>query len=130
MQARRSGKIINISSVAGKIAYPLRAPYAVSKWGLIGLTKTLAKELGPFHIQVNAVCPGPVEGKRMETVIRNRARQEGRSIQEVEADFLQASALGRMVEEDDIASLVLFLASPLGNNITGEAIDVTAGFGI
>lgn len=130
MLARRSGKIINISSVAGKIAYPLRAPYAASKWGLIGFTRTLAKELGPFHIQVNAVCPGPVRGARMETVIGNRAQQLGRSIPEVEADFLQASALGRMVEEDDIASLVLFLASPLGDNITGEAIDVTAGFGI
>jgi NAD(P)-dependent dehydrogenase (short-subunit alcohol dehydrogenase family) len=85
MMARRSGKIINIASVAGKLAYPLRAPYSVSKRGLIGLTLTLAKEAGAFNVQVNAVCPGPVTGERMRTIIENRGAHLGRPIAELEA---------------------------------------------
>src|SRR5208337_5503661 len=91
MIARRSGKIVNIASVAGKIAYALRSPYAVSKWGLIGLTLTLAKELGPYNIQVNAVCPGPVEGPRMRGIIEKRAQEIGQSIAEVERFYTDAT---------------------------------------
>src|SRR5439155_24241851 len=79
MMERQSGKIINISSVAGKIAYPLRSPYAVSKWGLIGLTRTLAQELGQYNIQVNSICPGPVAGERMQKIIERRAQELNRS---------------------------------------------------
>jgi NAD(P)-dependent dehydrogenase (short-subunit alcohol dehydrogenase family) len=128
MIARRAGKIINIASVAGKIAYPLRSPYAVSKWGLIGLTMTLAQEVGPFGIQVNVVCPGPVEGDRMRTIIATRARELGHTHEEVERDYLAKMALGRMVRAGDVASLVAYLASPHGDNITGQAIDVSAGY--
>src|SRR5439155_17997469 len=74
MIGRRSGKIINISSIAGKIGYALRSPYAVSKWGLIGFTLSLAKEAGEHNIQVNAVCPGPVKGERMQRLFEQRAR--------------------------------------------------------
>jgi NAD(P)-dependent dehydrogenase (short-subunit alcohol dehydrogenase family) len=130
MMEQRSGKIINLSSIAGKQAYPLRMPYAVSKWGLIGLTLTLAKELGPHNIQVNAVCPGPVEGERMRTIIANRAAELGRSAEEVERTYLSATVLGRMVREEDVASLVVFLASAEADNITGQAIDVAAGYGL
>ena len=89
MIARRSGKIVNIASVAGKIAYPLRSPYAVSKWGLIGLTLTLAKEVGEHNIQVNAVCPGPVAGERMRQVIEQRAAELGQPPEQVERDYLE-----------------------------------------
>jgi NAD(P)-dependent dehydrogenase (short-subunit alcohol dehydrogenase family) len=130
MIARRSGKIINIASVAGKIAYPLRAPYAVSKWGLIGFTLTLAKEVGPHGIQVNAICPGPVEGERIRGVIASRAQELGRTNEEVTLDYLRASVLGRMVREEDVAGMFLFLASDDGDNVTGQALDVSAGYGL
>src|SRR5262245_16140931 len=79
MMAQRSGRIISIASIAGKMAYPLRSPYAVSKWGLIGLTLTMAKELGEHNIQVNAICPGPVAGERMQGIIQRRAQELGQT---------------------------------------------------
>ena len=130
MIARRSGKIINISSMAGKMAYPLRSPYAVSKWGLIGLTLTLAGEVGPYQIQVNAVCPGPVDGERIRHVIQSRAAETGREYREIELDLVNKTALRHMVTADDVAGLVAFLASPSADNITGQAIDVSAGYGV
>lgn len=128
MMERRKGKIINLSSVAGQRAYPLRSPYAVSKWGLIGLTRTLAQEVGPYNIQVNAVAPGPVRGRRMERVIEERAKETGAPIGEVEKGYLDALALGRMVEEEDVARMVLFLASKEGDNITGQVFNVCSGY--
>ncbi len=130
MIARRSGRIINIASIAGKIAYGLRSPYAVSKWGLIGLTLTLAKEVGPHDIQVNAVCPGPVRGERMRGIIATRARELGQTFEEVERSYVEATLLKRLVEAEDVAALVAFLASPAARNITGQALDVTAGYGL
>jgi NAD(P)-dependent dehydrogenase (short-subunit alcohol dehydrogenase family) len=130
MIAQRSGKIINISSIAGRTAYPLRSPYAVSKWGLIGLTRTLAAEVGPHQIQVNAICPGPVDGERMRQVIQTRADELQRTYEDVEREFVSKTALQRMVAADDVADLVAFLASASGNSITGEVIDVSAGFGL
>ena len=124
------GSIIHISSVAGLQAYPLRSPYAVSKWGLIGLTQTLAAELGASNVRVNAVCPGPVDGDRMRRVIEHRAAAEGRDRSEVEADYRGRTALGRLVEADDVVELVLFLASDAAKNITGQAIRVCAGYGL
>lgn len=130
MIARRSGKIINISSIGGRRAYPLRAPYAVSKAGLLMLTRTLAAEVGEYNIQVNAICPGPVAGERMRHVIETRARQTGLSIEEITRQFVERTALRRMVRERDVAALILFLASDDGNNITGAVFDVTAGYGL
>lgn len=128
MMERRSGKIVNISSIAGRIGYALRSPYAVSKWGLIGLTLTLAKELGPYNIQVNAVCPGPVQGPRIRKVIEDRAAETGRSFDEVEEEYLSTAALRRMVTTDDIAAMVAFLASAEADNITGQVLEVSAGY--
>ena len=128
MIQRRSGKIINISSVAGKMGYALRAPYCVSKWGLIGLTLTQANELGQYNIQVNAICPGPVEGERMQALLQKRAHQQGKSIDDVKREYVSNTALGKMVQEEDIASMVSFLASSEANHITGQAIDVSAGW--
>jgi NAD(P)-dependent dehydrogenase (short-subunit alcohol dehydrogenase family) len=130
MIGRKSGKIVNISSIAGKMAYALRTPYAASKWGMIGFTRSLAQEVGPHNIQVNAVCPGPVEGQRMRDVISARALELGRPEEEVERLYTDATALKRMVSESDIASMVLFLVSGEAENITGQAIEVTAGYAL
>jgi NAD(P)-dependent dehydrogenase (short-subunit alcohol dehydrogenase family) len=128
--ARRAGKVINISSMAGKTGYALRSHYAASKWGLIGLTRSLALEAGPFNVQVNAICPGPVEGERMRRVIRARAAELGQSEAEVERAYVAGTALGRMVPPEEVAELVAFLASPAADNITGQAIDVSAGYAL
>src|SRR5262249_2937339 len=93
MIERRSGRVINIASIAGKMAYSLRSPYAVSKWGLIGLTLTLAKEVGAHDIQVNAVCPGPVAGERMRGIIARRAAEQGRPVEAVEREYLETTLL-------------------------------------
>ncbi len=130
MIERRSGKIINISSVAGRMAYALRSPYAASKWGLIGLTRTLAQEVGQYNIQINAILPGPTAGERMQNVIENRAEELGRSAEEVERLFVEGTALKRMVDPEHVAAMVAFLASSEGDSITGEAIDVTAGYAL
>jgi len=130
MIARGSGKIVNISSIAGKMAYALRSPYAASKWGMLGLSCTLAQELGPYNIQVNAICPGPTAGERMTGVIAGRAREMGRSVEEIERMYVEGTALKRMVDPKHVAAAVVFLCSEQSNSITGEAIEVSAGFGL
>ena len=130
MIARGSGKIVNISSIAGKMAYALRSPYAASKWGMLGLSCTLAQELGPHNIQVNAICPGPTAGERMTGVIAGRAKEMGRSVEEIERMFVEGTALKRMVDPKHIAAAVVFLCSGESDSITGEALEVSAGFGL
>lgn len=127
-RSANGGCIIQIGSVAGRIAYRLRLPYAVSKCALEGLTRTLAAELGPRHIRVNLVVPGPIAGARMERLIRRRARATGQSQQAVLASYLEATSLHRMVEADDVVRLVLFLCSASGRNITGQTLEVSAGW--
>jgi NAD(P)-dependent dehydrogenase (short-subunit alcohol dehydrogenase family) len=128
MVERRTGTIINVSSIAGKMAYPLRSPYAASKWGLIGLTLTLAQEVGPHNIRVNAICPGPTRTQMMNSVIHARARAAGVDINVMAEEYVRATALKRMVLPEEVANLVVFLCSPESAAITGEAIDVTAGW--
>lgn len=130
MIPRRRGKIINIASVAGTSAYPLRSPYCVSKWGMLGLNRTLAAELGEFNIQVNAICPGPVEGQRMQGVIQQRAKEMGRTYTEVAQFFVGATALKRFVDPEHIAEQVVLLASPAGDSITGQMISIDCGFAL
>lgn len=127
---RGSGKIINISSVAGRMAYALRAPYAVSKWGLIGLTRTLAQEVGPHNIQVNAILPGPTAGERMQRVIDERAEEMRLPATEVEQQYVGATALKRMVDPEHVAATVVFLASRDSDTITGQSIEVTSGLAL
>ncbi len=127
MGPAKTGKIINISSVAGRIGYSLRSPYAASKWAMIGLTRTLAVEWGSSNIQVNAICPGAVEGERIEQVITNRAKASGQAMEEVRKQYTSQAALNRFVTARDVSDLVLYLASPSGDNISGQALDVSAG---
>ena len=95
---------------------------------LIGFTKTLAEECGPYNIQVNAVCPGPVKGERIDEVVTARARELNIPAQDVEKEYVAKSCMKRMVTESEVASLVAFLASAESDGITGEAIGITAGY--
>jgi len=126
----KSGRIINITSVAGFIGYPLRAAYAASKWGMIGLNRTLALEAGPHGITVNAIAPGSTRGERMSRVIQARAQALGKSDAEIEREYLDPTALKRMVAEEDVAATALFLASDEAASITGDTIAVSGGFRI
>jgi NAD(P)-dependent dehydrogenase (short-subunit alcohol dehydrogenase family) len=130
MLKRRHGRIVNISSTAGRMAYPYRAAYAASKWGLIGFTLTLAQEVGSSNILVNAICPGPVEGSAIDEVIKARAQSLGVSQHKVRDQFLRSASLRRMVTATDVSRMVLFLCSKDARNITGQVIDVSAGFGL
>lgn len=118
------GAIVNISSVAGRLGYPLRTPYAAAKWGIVGLTKSLAQEMGPYGVRVNAILPGPVRGERMDGVIRDRAEAAGVSFAEMEAAYLSRISLRRMVGPADVANLALYLCSAAGANISGQAISL------
>ena len=128
MIQRGNGRIINITSIAGLQAYAFRSPYCASKWGMIGLTQTLAEECGRYNITVNAIAPGPVKGPRIERVIRNRAAEMKLSFEDTERQYVEPTALKRMVEEEDIAAMALFLSSDEGGNITGETLNISAGY--
>jgi NAD(P)-dependent dehydrogenase (short-subunit alcohol dehydrogenase family) len=130
MIPRRQGRIVNIASTAGRTAYPMRASYAASKWGLVGFTLTLAQEVGRHNILVNAVCPGPVEGAAIDEVIAARAKALGIPAAKIREQFERSSALGRMATAQDVSDMVLFLCSDRARNITGQVIDVSAGFGL
>jgi len=129
MVERKTGTIINVSSIAGKMAYPLRTPYAASKWGLIGLTLTLAQELGPYNVRANVICPGPTQTEMIDSVITARARAAGVDVAVMLREYTRAAALKRMVLPEEVADLALFLCSPEASAITGQAIDVSAGYG-
>jgi len=123
---RRSGNasIVNLSSAAGRFGFPLRTPYAASKWAVIGLTKSLSIELGGDGIRVNAICPGSVAGKRIESVYANKAAARGVDPAVVLEEALAKTSLHRLVTADDIANTIVFLCSPAGANISGQAIAV------
>jgi NAD(P)-dependent dehydrogenase (short-subunit alcohol dehydrogenase family) len=124
LKAQRSGCIINISSTAGLFGYPLRTPYAAAKWGVIGLTKSLATELGPFGVRVNAICPGSVLGDRMTRVIDAEAAARGTTPEAVRAEYASSQSIKRFVDASEIADMCLFLASPAGKMVSGQAIAV------
>ncbi len=124
---KSKGQFIAISSVAGRLPYAFRTPYAASKWGVVGLAKSLAAELGPEGVRANAILPGIVEGPRIDGVIAARAQQTGVSFEEMRDTYLSKVSLRRMVSPKDIAALCLFLSSAGGANISGQALSVCAG---
>ncbi len=116
--------MICISSVAGRLGYARRTPYAATKWAVVGLMKSLAIELGPEGIRVNAILPGFVEGPRFRGVISARAESLGTTYEAVEQGYLEKVSLRRMVTEEDVANTALYLCSPLGRSISGQALSV------
>ena len=124
LRAAGEAAIVNMSSAAGRFGYAFRTPYSASKWAIVGFTQSLAKELGPDGIRVNAILPGIVKGPRMEGVIRARAEQVGVADMQMEAEYLQRISLRHMVTPEDIASAALFLCTQAGWNISGQSISV------
>lgn len=121
------GSIINLSSAAGKFGFPLRSPYAAAKWGAVGFTRTLALELGPDGIRVNAILPGLVDGPRIRSVIRNKAAASGIGDNEQTERALASTGLRCFVTQQDIANMALYLSSPFGATISGQSISVDGG---
>ncbi|MFZ5551431.1 MAG: SDR family oxidoreductase [Pseudomonadota bacterium] len=122
--SKASPALIAMGSVAGRLGYPLRTPYAASKWAVVGLVKSLAIELGTHDIRVNAILPGVVDGERMNGVIAARAAAAGIGVEAMREQYLNKISLRRMVTADDVAALALFLCSPAARNLTGQAISV------
>ncbi|MGD0892302.1 MAG: SDR family oxidoreductase [Terracidiphilus sp.] len=128
LRTSKSANIICISSIAGRMGIPWRTPYVATKWAIVGIAKSLAIELGPDNIRVNAVLPGIVEGPRMDGVISARAKLEGVDEKAMREEYLKSISLGRMVTADDVALMCLFLCSPAGRNVTGQAISVDGNY--
>jgi NAD(P)-dependent dehydrogenase (short-subunit alcohol dehydrogenase family) len=116
--------IINLSSVAGRLGFPLRTPYAASKWAVIGFTKSLAIELGPLNIRVNAIQPGAVEGDRIRRVFAAKAQHRGVSLQAIQDEALSHASIKEMIAPQQLADMTLLLASPRGRTVSGQAISI------
>ncbi|QEW02382.1 SDR family oxidoreductase [Microbacterium lushaniae] len=118
------GAIVVMSSLAGRVGYPQRLAYATSKWGLVGFAKTLALELGPSDVTVNAVLPGAVAGERMDQVLAGRARASGRTLAQEREAALANQSLQRFVTAEEVADLVAFLTSDAARSISGQAFPI------
>ncbi len=126
LKAAGGGAIVNMSSAAGRFGYPLRSPYAASKWAAVGFSHTLAVELGPQNIRVNAILPGPVAGERIDGVICAKAKQRGVEESVMRDVYLDMSGMHQFVTAEDVAEMVLYLLSDAGRRISGQAIGVDA----
>jgi NAD(P)-dependent dehydrogenase (short-subunit alcohol dehydrogenase family) len=124
LKAAGGGSIVSMSSAAGRHGYAFRTPYSAAKFGVVGFTQSLAKELGPSGIRVNAILPGIIEGPRIESVISARAQQLGITYEEMTGRYLQNISLRRMTSPYDVASMVAFLLSDAGLNISGQSLGV------
>ncbi|MGB7242135.1 MAG: SDR family oxidoreductase [Sulfitobacter sp.] len=124
MKSAHSGSVILTSSTAGIYGYPNRAPYAAAKWAIIGLMKTLAMELGPYGIRANAICPGAVEGPRMEAVLSREAAAKGMTRDQVYDGYAKGTSMRSFVEASDIANMALFLGSDAARLVSGQVIAV------
>jgi NAD(P)-dependent dehydrogenase (short-subunit alcohol dehydrogenase family) len=126
LRASRNASMANLSSAAGRFGFPMRSPYAASKWAVIGFSRSLSIELGPSGIRVNAICPGSVAGPRIDAVFANKAKARGVTPDQVRQEALAKTSLGQLIEADDIAHAIVFLASRAGARISGQAIGVDA----
>lgn len=127
---RGGGRIVNIAGTSGLRGYRNRVSYSSSKWAVRGLTRTLALELGPHDITVNTICPNVTHGERMTKIVNEKARRAGRTPEEVYAEFTAQTALGRFIEDSDVAHAVRFLVSAGARNVTGHDIVVDAGWDV
>jgi 3-oxoacyl-[acyl-carrier protein] reductase len=130
MMSRRNGRIVNIAGTSGLRGYRNRVGYSSSKWAVRGLTRTLALELGQYGITVNAICPNVTHGDRMDLIVSEKARKKGQSPEEIYEEFASQTALGRFIDDVDVAAAVSFLVSEGARNITGHDIVVDAGWDV
>jgi NAD(P)-dependent dehydrogenase (short-subunit alcohol dehydrogenase family) len=121
------GSIINLSSAAGRLAFPMRTPYSAAKWAVVGFTESLAAEAGPDKVRVNCIQPGIVEGDRIDRVIAAKAKALGVPEEEVQAKMVEGVSMKTTVAPQDIANVALFLATAPGRHISGQAISVCGG---
>jgi len=121
------GSIINLSSAAGRLAFPMRTPYAAAKWAIVGFTESLAAEAGPDKVRVNCIQPGIVEGERIDRVIEAKAQGLALTPEEVRKRMLAGVSMRTTVTQQDIANMALFLATAPGRHISGQAISVCGG---
>jgi len=124
LKKSKTSSIINISSGAGIMGFPLRSPYAASKWAVVGMTKTLAMELGKYKIRVNAICPGTIKGNRMKRVIRDKAQFTKVSARKIENDFVSMASMKSWISEEDIGNMCAYLISDEANKVSGQVIAV------
>ncbi len=124
LKKSKKSSIINLSSTAGIFGFAQRSPYAASKWAIIGLTKTLAIELGKYKIRVNAICPGSVEGDRMKRVVKAKALLTKSSTKKIKKEFESMVSLETFVTKENIASMALFLLSDESKNISGQVMTI------
>jgi NAD(P)-dependent dehydrogenase (short-subunit alcohol dehydrogenase family) len=128
MGAQKSGSIINMSSLMGIQGYPMRSAYVASKFALIGITETMARELGPLNVRVNALMPGAVSGENMDRILARRAEAEGRCAEEIEREnYTDVAALKRWVSPEEVGRAALYYASDLSSAITGDKMKVDCG---
>ncbi len=120
----RGGSVINLSSVAGRLGFGMRTPYAAAKWGVVGFTKSLAIEAGADGIRVNCIQPGDVEGERINRVVEAKAKAFGVSVEQQKQKLLDTISLGTFVSAQDIANMALFLATDAGRHISGQALSI------
>lgn len=128
LKPQKQGAVILMYSAAGRLGLPMRSPYAAAKWGVIGLKETLAIELGPHGITVNAILPGSVTGPRMDAVLAAKAEALGVSVEAAQAAEVQNTSLGRMIDPDEIAELAWFLASPGARSMSGQSLGLCGNF--
>jgi 3-oxoacyl-[acyl-carrier protein] reductase len=128
MIERGGGRIVNIAGTSGLHGYANRIGYSASKWAVRGLTRTLALELGRYNITANTVCPNVTHGERMNKIIKGKSDRLGKTQEQVYQDFTKETALGRFIDDVDIAAAVSFLVNESGRNLTGQDIVVDAGF--
>ena len=124
LKASDNASIINLSSAAGKFGFPNRSPYSAAKWGVVGFTKSISIELGQFGIRCNAILPGPVDGARIRGVIREKAELAGKSEEELTMEWLSHASIKELIDPQQLADMMVFLASPLGRTISGQAISI------
>jgi hypothetical protein len=128
MVPQGSGSIINMSSLMGLKGYPMRAAYSATKFAMIGITESMAREVGPAGVRVNALCPGAISGELMDRVVARRALAEGKTeAQIIEENYTSVAALRRWVDPEDVAEAALFFASDASSSVTGERLKVDAG---
>jgi NAD(P)-dependent dehydrogenase (short-subunit alcohol dehydrogenase family) len=124
LKQSKAGCIVNMTSIAGRYGFANRSPYAATKWGVIGFTKTLAIELGEWGIRANAIAPGAVAGERIVRVFQGRAQISGKSMEEVKAAAMAEQSIKDMIDPKDIAALAVFLASDAGKSISGQVLPI------